>query len=147
MKQMESYVCCTLKSNGSRVCKTTFTIKFRCMQHEDCKKKYQLVCKRLEKINGCYSFQILFSKDKINHTRKMVRQCRGIDRVVTRRKLAKKTAEEYREAQISRSNRAMLKKGNLQSVYSVEVMRKLRSEALRKDELHQEAITELGKNK
>lgn len=59
-------------------------------------------------------------------------------------KLAKKTADDYRESLITKSNKNLLKAGNLQNVYSVEVMRKLRSEALRKDDLHVEAIAELG---
>lgn len=116
------------------------------MQYSDCKRKYQLVCKRCEKIEGCYAFRILFSENEINHTRKIARQCRGIDKKIAMQKLAKRTVDEYRESVVSRSNKQLMKEGNLQNVYSVEVMRKLRSEALRKDDLHVEAIAELGKN-
>lgn len=128
-KQMEKYVPCTLRSKGTRVCKKTFTVKFKCMHYPDCRREYQLVCKRREKIEGCYAFRILFSKNKIHHTRKIVRQCRGIDKKQAMRKLAKRTVTEHRESVVSKGNKRLFKKGNLQNLYSVEVMRKLRSEA------------------
>lgn len=144
VKQMEKYVSCTLRSSGARVCKSTFTLKFKCMHYGDCKRKYQLVCQRRVKLEGCYAFRILFNKTEVNHKRKIVRQCRGIDRRQMVRQLAKKTVDEHRESLLSRVNKKLLKKGNLQNAYSVEVLRKIRSEALRKDDLHVEAIAELG---
>ncbi|XP_037048341.1 uncharacterized protein LOC119082801 [Bradysia coprophila] len=146
-KQMEKYVSCTLRSIGSRLCKSTFTCKFKCMQYQSCKRKYHLVCKRREKIDGLYAFRILFTKDKICHTKKIARQCRGIDRTTMKRRLAKSTVDECREYMLSRSNKQLLKKGNLQNVYSTAVLRKMRSEELRKSDLHEEAIAELGRFK
>lgn len=72
-KEMEKYVSCTLRSNGTRVCRSTFTLKFKCMHYKDCERKYQLVCQRSVRKNGCYAFRILFSDTEINHKRKIAR--------------------------------------------------------------------------
>lgn len=144
VKKMVHYVSCTLKSDGPRVCKRTLTVRLLCM-HSNCGRQYRLVCKRDMKIDNCFAFRIEHNNVKIHHTKKIVRQCRGIDRVLATQQLAKTTAEEFRQLQIANSNKDQLKSGNLQSVYSKEVIRKIRSEALRKHDLHDDAITGLGK--